>query len=181
MKAAATLLKSVVLLCCNARNKILNIKLFEPKHIRAFMSLGFCTWSCEPPKKPLHLPAAVSFHTGEFSSSWIHAAVEKMRNQLLFCSLWYRKRDEDSIYTSSQVLGVVEKIPGQLLSFVQLGRELCGLHVKCTGLTLHKMFANTVTGLCQHVGWLKELSTTRIHSLNISPFSPCLPSPIKLQ
>ena len=89
------------------------------------------------------------------------------------CGIWKGMRFP---YTSSEVLGVVEKTPGQLLSFVQLERALCGLHVKCTGLTLHKRFANTVTGLCQHVGWMKELSTTRIHSLSISPFSPCLPS-----
>jgi len=36
--------------------------------------------SCEPPKKPPQLSAAASFHTGEFSSSQIHAAVWKLKS-----------------------------------------------------------------------------------------------------
>lgn len=133
-------------------------------HSYFYVTLRFCMWSREPLKKPLHLPDAVSFHTGEFSSSRIHAAVEKMRNPVLFCGLWYLKRDEISIHL--QVFGVVDKIPGRLLSFVELQRALWfanSLCIKCLQ-----------TGLCQHVGWMKDLSTTRIHSLRISPFSPQL-------
>lgn len=108
------------------------------------------------------------------NSSYPEFLQQLMTNALLLCSLWCWKREEAS-NTSSQAFGGVEKIPGHLQSYLQLERALW---VACTK---PQMFANTVMGLCWHVGWMKGLSATSIHSLNMILFSPCLLPPVKLQ
>lgn len=86
-RAAATLLRSVryCAVTHTARCCLLNDLNESTSVLLCHFELCSCSW--EPPKKSLRLPAAVSFHTGGFSSSRIHTAVEKMRNPLLLCNV----------------------------------------------------------------------------------------------
>lgn len=172
MKAAATLLKAVVLLFSNACEEIVHYSLSEPKHICAFMLLWYLVHGAENLLRR-HLPAAGGFYAGEFILSRILAAADaRLHCGSAVCGGGEGRRLP---YTSSQVFGVVEKIPGCLQSYLQLERALWFASTK------PQMFANTAMGLFWHVGWMKGLSATSIHNLNISLFSPCLPSPVKLQ
>lgn len=120
----------------------------------------FGTWSCEPPKEAL--PAAVS--CTQENSSYPEFLQQLVKNALLLCSLWCWKREEASIHLQSDFWGGLKDtwLPSELFA-----------------CTKPQMFENTVMGLCWHAGWMKGLSATSIHSLNISLFLPLIP--VKLQ
>lgn len=73
MKAAATLLKAVMLLFPDVCEEIVHYSLSEPKHIRAFMLLWYLVRGVVNLLRR-HLPAAGSFYAGEFILSRILAA-----------------------------------------------------------------------------------------------------------
>lgn len=99
MKAAATLPKAVVLLFSNAREEIVHYSLFEPKHIRAFMPLGYL------------VHGAVNFLGGTCQLLLIfmqeNSAYPELlsRNALLLCCLWCWKREEASVHLQSGFWG----------------------------------------------------------------------------
>lgn len=100
-RAAATLLRSVRYCAVMHTTRCCRLNDLNESTSVLLCHFELCSCNCEPPKKSLRLPAAVRFHTGGFSSSRIHTAVEQMRNPLLLCCLWYLKRDEVSIQLRS--------------------------------------------------------------------------------
>lgn len=120
-KAAAASLKAVVLLFSNACEGIVHYSFSEPKHIRAFMSLGYLVHGAVNLLRRhcqllLAVRRRIHLIQNSYSSWW------KMHCCSAACGAGKGRRLP---YTSSQIFGVVEKIPGCLQSCLHVQSLRC--------------------------------------------------------